>query len=121
MFARASLTAIDAAVRSWLDAARPPSTTPVRRRPLSMRTNYTPPRLQHAFLTVAVLSLAVFAPSPSGGQVSTATSVRLRGSATAWAGRVEVLYDKQWGTICDIGWDVRDANVSNEGLRTRVG
>ena len=41
------------------------------------------------------------------------TSIRLRGGATQWDGRVEILYQKEWGTICDVGWELVDANVSS--------
>ncbi|KAJ8026067.1 Deleted in malignant brain tumors 1 protein [Holothuria leucospilota] len=38
--------------------------------------------------------------------------VRLMGAiGTPYSGRVEVLVEGQWGTICDNEWDIRDANV----------
>eukprot|EP00057_Strongylocentrotus_purpuratus_P015798 XP_011670272.1 PREDICTED: deleted in malignant brain tumors 1 protein-like [Strongylocentrotus purpuratus] len=37
--------------------------------------------------------------------------VRLIGGANEAEGRVEVLYDGLWGTICDTWWDLRDARV----------
>nr|XP_054764215.1 deleted in malignant brain tumors 1 protein-like [Lytechinus pictus] len=37
--------------------------------------------------------------------------VRLIGGSTNVEGRIEVLYDGSWGTVCDINWDLRDARV----------
>ena len=37
-------------------------------------------------------------------------SIRLSGNSLS-AGRVEIFYDNQWGTICDEGWEMNDANV----------
>ena len=47
------------------------------------------------------------APSPGGGQFN----VRLIGGLYPYEGRVEVFYNETWGTVCDEGWTMEDANV----------
>lgn len=39
-------------------------------------------------------------------------AIRLGNSGTMNAGRVEVCYNGQWGTICHKGWDTNDARVA---------
>ena len=38
--------------------------------------------------------------------------IRLAGGTLPNEGRVEVCHNNAWGTVCDNGWDVVDANVA---------
>ncbi|XP_071484721.1 scavenger receptor cysteine-rich domain-containing protein DMBT1-like [Diadema antillarum] len=38
--------------------------------------------------------------------------IRLVGGSTYHEGRVEIFHEEKWGTVCDSGWDTRDAEVA---------
>nr|XP_060636605.1 deleted in malignant brain tumors 1 protein-like [Anolis sagrei ordinatus] len=39
------------------------------------------------------------------------SEVRLMGGSTPCTGRIEILHNQRWGTVCDNGWDLNDAHV----------
>lgn len=61
-----------------------------------------------------ILDIPVFTPTPlhSVSMCSPQQSlVRLRGGAIVGEGRVEVLKNGEWGTICDDSWNLLSATV----------
>ena len=41
---------------------------------------------------------------------------RTRGSAVSWSGRLEVYANGEWGTVCERGFDQKDANIACRAL-----
>ena len=49
---------------------------------------------------------------PSNDTCTTNGDLRLVGSTNRYQGRVEVCYNRQWGTVCDDSWGTSDAAVA---------
>jgi len=43
--------------------------------------------------------------------VPVTVSVRVQGGTQPYNGRIEVMYNGEWGTICNMGWDLNDARA----------
>jgi len=48
---------------------------------------------------------------PSGATNCTTGELRLQDGRTQYEGRVEICIHGRWGTVCDDGWDNREAEV----------
>ncbi|KAM6184280.1 scavenger receptor cysteine-rich domain-containing protein DMBT1-like [Sarcoramphus papa] len=49
--------------------------------------------------------------NPAGSGIANVPRLRLVGDLSKCAGRVEVFYNNEWGTVCDDNWDLMDAAV----------
>ena len=59
-----------------------------------------------------IYSYSLFTTVPSNDTCTTNGDVRLVGGRNLYEGRVEVCYDKQWGTVCSTSWDTTDAGIA---------
>ena len=50
------------------------------------------------------------------GRNKTNIEIRLAASSQSGSGRVEILFNDQWGAICDVFWGLADAEVACRDL-----
>ena len=58
-----------------------------------------------------LLNLSSFNKSKKFANTDVLVQIRLRGGNKPSEGRIEVLYNKEWGTICDDDWNINAASV----------
>uniref|UniRef100_A0A8C4RCW9 Deleted in malignant brain tumors 1 protein-like n=1 Tax=Eptatretus burgeri TaxID=7764 RepID=A0A8C4RCW9_EPTBU len=63
------------------------------------------------FIVLPLCGILLFNVSMNGATTTSALPVRLVGGRTPCEGRVEVLYQHSWDTVCDDDWSATDANV----------
>ena len=82
--------------------------------PYSLLSSITPPLAGHMYVCI-IISCSSFLHSAEQPSIS----LRLVGGTNNMEGRLEVLYNGQWGTVCGRDWDKRDAQVACRQLGFR--
>ena len=61
---------------------------------------------------ISLVMINLISTVPSNDTCTTDGDLRLTGGTNQYEGRVEVCYNRQWGTVCDDWWDSTDAGVA---------